>query len=53
LAEEHLRAAMALDEENPLPYFNMGVMATVKGSRREAMEWMRKAVERGLTGWGH
>jgi tetratricopeptide (TPR) repeat protein len=48
-ARRHLEASIAVDDEFPLPYFNIGVMLYAAGDQQEAMQWLQNAVARGYS----
>lgn len=48
-ARTHLNASLAIDNENPLPYFNLSRVAKATGDAVGAEQWMEEARKRGLT----
>ena len=48
-ARGHLDASIAVDGENPLPYFNIGVLLCAEGELAEARKWLSDAVARGYS----
>ena len=49
-AEQHLRAAMQLDVESPLPWYNLGIINTVRGDGDTAAEAFKRARRFGYSG---
>ncbi len=42
-ARAHLQESIAVDQQNPLPVFNMGVLLRTAGDHREAESWFMEA----------
>jgi tetratricopeptide (TPR) repeat protein len=51
LARDHLDACIRVDGSNPLPYHNMAALLSKTGHQEEALLWLDRAKERGLS-WG-
>jgi tetratricopeptide (TPR) repeat protein len=51
LARDHLNASIHVDGSNPLPYHNMAALLSKTGRQEEALVWLERARERGLS-WG-
>lgn len=50
-ARKNLENSIAIDGQNPVPYFNLGVLATRRGEAAEAATWSAKAEALGYSGW--
>ncbi len=46
-ARSHLEASIAVDGENPLPFFNLGLVFQASGDDLEARKWFAEAEKRG------
>jgi len=48
-ARSHLEAAIAIDRQSPLPYFNLGTLARLEGNESEAMRLIEQAATLGYS----
>jgi len=48
-ARTHLEASIAIDAENPLPYWNLAVLSRKIGDKGEAERWFNEAKSRGFS----
>jgi tetratricopeptide (TPR) repeat protein len=48
-ARRHLEESIAADGQNPLPYFNMGLLVESHGDLSDAKSWFEKAANRGFS----
>jgi tetratricopeptide (TPR) repeat protein len=48
-ARRHLEAAIAVDRQSPLPYFNLGALARLEGNESEAARLIEQAAALGYS----
>jgi tetratricopeptide (TPR) repeat protein len=48
-ARLHFEESITVDGQNPLPYFNMGLLTKAQGDLSEAKSWFEKAANRGFS----
>jgi len=49
VARSHLEASISVDDENPLPFFNLAVLSQAAGQADEAEKWFSEATKRGFS----
>jgi Flp pilus assembly protein TadD len=49
-ARKHLDRAIELDDQCPLPYYNIAALLDAAGDHAQAAQWFGEAKRRGLTG---
>lgn len=47
-ARAHLESSIEVDRQNPLPYFNIGVLLRIEGNSTEAERWIEQAAQLGF-----
>ncbi|MCP4134064.1 MAG: hypothetical protein GY754_24040 [bacterium] len=43
----HRGLLVLLQENNPLPYYNLACASAVQGKKKQALQWLKKAVKKG------